>query len=115
MRTTGTKTALTTFEMRGGEMPNKNYRKGRAAEYRAKRELEKQGWTVHRSAGSHGVDLVCLGTKCDGLALYVSVKSGKRRPTKQDRTELKRAKPSWVFREIWYYAPRRPVEIMVVA
>lgn len=31
-----------------------NYERGRAYEYRAKRELEAQGYTVIRSSGSHG-------------------------------------------------------------
>ena len=35
------------------EIPNKNYAKGRRAEYKAKAELEKLGYKVFRSAGSH--------------------------------------------------------------
>ena len=34
---------------------NKRYIAGRAAEYRAKKELEKEGWVVLRASGSHGV------------------------------------------------------------
>ena len=35
-------------------MPNRNYLTGRAYEYKAKRVLEEQGYTVIRTAGSHG-------------------------------------------------------------
>ena len=38
-----------------------NYARGRAAEYRAKKMLERQGWLVIRSAGSRSpVDLIAL-------------------------------------------------------
>ncbi len=38
-----------------------NYKKGRALEYKARDDLEKMGYFVVRSAGSHGqVDLVAL-------------------------------------------------------
>lgn len=37
------------------------YLKGRRYEYKIKKELEKEGWLVIRSAGSHGpVDLVAI-------------------------------------------------------
>jgi len=35
-------------------MPNKKYIRGRAYEYKAKRVLEEQGYTVIRASGSHG-------------------------------------------------------------
>lgn len=35
-------------------MPNKNYITGRAYEYKAKKLLEEEGYTVIRAAGSHG-------------------------------------------------------------
>ena len=98
-------------------MPNRNYVRGRQAEYKARRQLEQEKWSTHRSAGSHGVDLVCIrGTPLELLhdLLYVSVKSGKRRPGKRDLQELRRALPRSVPREIWYYAPRQPVEIIPV-
>lgn len=42
-------------------MVNKNYRKGRAKEYRLKQQLERRGFIVLRSAGSHGfADLVAI-------------------------------------------------------
>lgn len=42
-------------------MPNANYRAGRAFEYRRKKFYEAQGFTVLRTAGSHGpFDLVLI-------------------------------------------------------
>lgn len=42
-------------------MPNKNYISGRNFEYRVKKYLEKEGWFVVRTAGSHSpVDLVAF-------------------------------------------------------
>lgn len=42
-------------------MPNKNYQNGRAKEYRIKKRFENAGYTVLRSAGSHGfADLVAV-------------------------------------------------------
>jgi len=42
-------------------MGNKNYEKGRRKEYKLKRELERAGWLVLRTAGSHGfADLVAI-------------------------------------------------------
>jgi Holliday junction resolvase len=48
---------------------NRNYVNGRATEYRAKKELEKDGYTVIRAAGSHGPwDLIAMqgdtGVRC---------------------------------------------------
>lgn len=61
-------------------MPNRNkrYRKGVEAEYRLKRYLEEAGWTVVRSAGSHGFwDLVAFKFKRNGHLdiLLLQVKS----------------------------------------
>lgn len=48
-------------------MPNKNYVNGRAKEYRVKKQWEKAGYTVLRTAGSHGfADLIAVKDK-DGL------------------------------------------------
>lgn len=42
-------------------MPNRNYNKGRAYEYKIKKRYEKLGYTVFRSAGSHSpADLVAV-------------------------------------------------------
>lgn len=45
-------------------MPNKNYLKGRAKEYRLKKELERAGLIVLRTAGSYGfADLIAIDKK----------------------------------------------------
>lgn len=50
-------------------MPNQNYRRGRAKEYLLKDRLEKDGYTVFRTSGSHGVaDLIALKPRVDGEA-----------------------------------------------
>jgi hypothetical protein len=42
-------------------MPNKRYLAGRRFEYKVKRVLEKNGWEVLRTSGSHGLyDLICI-------------------------------------------------------
>lgn len=42
-------------------MPNRHYLRGRRLEYQVKKDLENQGWTVMRTAGSHGfADLIAL-------------------------------------------------------
>lgn len=42
-------------------MPNKNYLRGRRLEWQVKKDLEQDGWTVMRTAGSHGfADLIAL-------------------------------------------------------
>ena len=42
-------------------MTNKQYVRGRAYEYKVKRKLEKEGWLVIRSAGSHSLfDLIAI-------------------------------------------------------
>ena len=50
-------------------MPNKNYQRGRRFEWEVKKDLEKQGYAVMRTAGSHGAyDLIAI---YDGTSLYV--------------------------------------------
>jgi hypothetical protein len=45
-------------------MPNKRYIAGRQFEYKVKRHLEKGGWKVLRTSGSHGLfDLIALKLK----------------------------------------------------
>jgi len=58
-------------------MPNKNYIKGRAKEYKLKAELEKQGYTVLRTAGSHGfADLIAINYELDKIS-FIQVKPDK--------------------------------------
>lgn len=53
---------------------NSNYRRGRAFEYRVKKYLEEKGFSVIRSAGSHGkYDLVAFH---NGVVIALQLKSG---------------------------------------
>lgn len=62
-----------------------NYTRGAAYEYAVKRELERQGCFVVRSAGSHGpADLVALTP--DGKVLLIQCKL--QRPTRAEEAEL---------------------------
>ena len=56
-------------------MPNRNYEKGRRGEYYVKNFLEKHGFKVLRTAGSHSpIDLLAAR---DGESVYaIQVKSG---------------------------------------
>jgi len=45
-------------------MPNKNYERGRASEYRTQRELEALGYQTTRTAGSHGAADVIAWNEC---------------------------------------------------
>ena len=61
---------------------NRNYVRGRAKEYRVKAKLEKEGWTVLRTAGSHGpFDLVAIKrprwSLDEGQMRLIQCKSGK--------------------------------------
>lgn len=52
-------------------MPNKNYLNGRAKEYRIAKKWHEDGWTVWRTAGSHGeVDLICIKQEEKDLGVY---------------------------------------------
>ena len=64
-----------------------NYRRGRAKEYRTAEKLREEGWTVLRTAGSHGeFDLIAIktadyltskGAVPMGLMRLVQCKSGR--------------------------------------
>ncbi len=44
-------------------MPNKNYERGRASEYKCQRDLETEGYQTTRTAGSHGAaDVIAWNT-----------------------------------------------------
>jgi Holliday junction resolvase len=54
-------------------MPTTRYERGRNLEYRLKKQLEDEGYTVIRSAGSHSpVDLVAFNQE---EVLFIQVKS----------------------------------------
>ena len=45
-------------------MPNRNYERGRASEYKAQRDLESLGYQTTRTAGSHGAADVIAWNAC---------------------------------------------------
>jgi len=56
-------------------MPNRNYEAGRRFEYRVKKDLEKSGHVVIRSAGSHSMaDLVAFHEHYDGRSAFIQCK-----------------------------------------
>ncbi|SRR5712692_938317 len=65
-------------------MTNPKYVRGRNLEYLIKEKLEKEGYFVTRSAGSHGIDLVALslmGQNKGPMVKFISCKvSGYIRP-----------------------------------
>ena len=57
-------------------MPNKNYIKGRQAEYRLMKTLRDSGAIVMRSSGSHGLfDVIAIFPNANLIQMY-QVKSG---------------------------------------
>jgi len=55
-------------------LPNKNYQKGRSKEYKIKKILEREGYIVLRTAGSHGfADLVAI-SKEERLIRFIQCK-----------------------------------------
>jgi len=50
-------------------MPNKSYQRGRAFEYRTKYKLEKEGYIVVRSAGSHTKIDICAFRRNETLLI----------------------------------------------
>jgi len=61
-------------------MPNKNYQRGRAYEYKEKKMWEEDGYFVIRSAGSHSLyDLLAINLSRLRI-VGIQVKSGRERP-----------------------------------
>jgi Holliday junction resolvase len=79
----------------------RSYKKGARAEYKLKSELEKAGWTVVRSAGSHGYwDLVAFRFRrghVDILLIQVKAQSPLSRPKVIIQTGTFRAMEAIVF------------------
>ncbi len=56
-------------------MPNRNYLAGRRFEYRAMQELKECGYTVMRTAGSHGpFDIIAIHTQAPHVVEMVQCK-----------------------------------------
>jgi len=89
-------------------LPNPNYERGRAAEYRVRRQLESEGWLCVRAAGSKGpVDIVAFR---DGRVRCIQVKTGTATVSPAERDALLRLKailPADATVEIWRGAGKR--------
>jgi len=68
-----------------------NYLRGRRFEYEVKKKLEKEGWVVLRTAGSHGfADLICVKKgKVKFLQLSLRYEKGKEKEVEKMRKKLK--------------------------
>jgi len=65
---------------------NKNYIKGRNAEYYFKKKLESQGYAVIRTAGSHSPADLIAGN--GNLVYAIQVKASKKKLSKDEQNEL---------------------------
>lgn len=83
-------------------MPPSNYQQGRETEYKAARDLEKEGFTTARMAGSHSsVDLIAWN---DQVTKFIQCKSFRQRPGsyKDDIAKLEAlALPPHSTAELW--------------
>lgn len=86
-----------------------NYERGRSAEYRAMRDLEKAGYTVVRSSGSHGPFDVVAVNRLEIRLIQVKRTEGGRLPDlKAAREELARiAVPENAVKEIWVWKGKK--------
>jgi len=94
---------------------NRNYRKGRAYEYRVMRMLENDGYCAYRTAGSHG-DFDVIAWAPSLRDKYIQVKAGKG-ATKSDISgliSLRRVMPLANQVELWEFLERgKPPKITV--
>ena len=85
-----------------------NYESGVYAERLAMAELRADGYTVVRTAGSHGpVDVIAWD---EWLVLLIQIKRGEKRPPKREYNKLAEMvtpyrDPVVVSVELWYYKP----------
>lgn len=79
-------------------MPNKNYLKGRNAEYLAMDQLKKNGWTVFRQAGSHScADIIAIDIN---MVKLIQVKSCKTKTCKMETVPRHLVKEMKAFQAI---------------
>jgi Holliday junction resolvase len=73
--------------------------------------LHSNNFLAIRSAGSHGVaDLIAASP--DGTRYVIQVKSGKAKPTQQERITLKFVAARFqATPQIWTFKPRKPLEV----
>jgi Holliday junction resolvase len=104
-------------------MPNRNYQRGRAFEYKVKKHYESLGWFVVRAAGSKGpADLLAVPGWDDPAIGVMTIQCKTRRPTEADKTKLREFSKKY---KIWcflaylepgrrYCASYRPFETLAV-
>ena len=88
-----------------------NYRRGRAYEYRAIRQLQAEGYYAGRSAGSHGLfDVWAI----NGFRWrLIQVKSGRARMTRAEQAAFRELPvPERTTKEIWTYKKGLTVEVL---
>jgi len=86
-------------------MPNRNYQRGRAREYRVMKALEKASYHCVRAAGSKGLfDIVAI---CKEGIRLIQVKLNKG-PTAEERKALSVFSnlPSNAVKEVWTFKDR---------
>lgn len=83
------------------------YAKGRQIEYKAKRELEAQGYTCTRSSSSKGFWDLTAVSKDKILLIQVKSSKGKAGSYKSETKDLKELKtPRSVSKELWIWLNR---------
>ena len=98
-------------------MSNRNYIKGRTAEYKTMRLLEKEGYVCIRTAGSHSpMDIVAF-LKKENMELPL-VRAIQCKATKYiAKKEIEELKsfflPLIIRKEIWHYQLRKEPKIII--
>ena len=70
-------------------MPNRNYLKGRAKEYRTMRKYEKLGYICLRTAGSHGfADIIAIKHGIDSLNDIIFIQCKPKNYSQRDTDRL---------------------------
>lgn len=92
---------------------NKKYIKGRYYESKTRKLLEKEGYSVVRSAGSKGpADLVAFNVEHFRL---IQVKAGKSSFGKEERRVFKKMEtPKNCTKELWAWVERKPPTIEII-
>ena len=98
-------------------MSNRNYIKGRTAEYKTMRLLEKENYVCFRSAGSHSpIDVFAfLQKEKTELPIIRAIQcKAMKYISKKDIAELKRFfLPLIVRKEIWHFRFRKKIKIII--
>lgn len=80
------------------------YQRGRTKEYECKNQLEREGWTCFRMAGSHSsCDIIAINNDVLRL-IQVKYTSGQYKISDDDITKFKAIKcPNCTIKEVWTY------------